>query len=44
MSSLFVRPARPDDREAIDDLLARSYPPLLAPGYDAELLTTVLRR
>jgi predicted N-acetyltransferase YhbS len=42
MASFIVRPAQPHDREGVDALLARSYPPLLAPGYDAELLAATL--
>src|SRR5690606_7489166 len=42
MLSFDVRPARPADREGVDALLSRSYPPLLAHDYDAELLAAGL--
>jgi N-acetylglutamate synthase-like GNAT family acetyltransferase len=41
-NSFVVRPAQPSDRAGIDAMLARSYPPLLAPAYDAELLAAAL--
>jgi N-acetylglutamate synthase-like GNAT family acetyltransferase len=37
-----IRPARREDREGVDALLGASYPPLLAPGYDGELLAAAL--
>jgi N-acetylglutamate synthase-like GNAT family acetyltransferase len=42
MSTFVIRPAQPHDREGVDGMLARSYPPLLAAGYDAELLAAAL--
>jgi GNAT superfamily N-acetyltransferase len=39
MPAFVVRPALLRDRDGIDDMLSRSYPPLLAPAYAAELLT-----
>ena len=42
MASFLVRPAQPHDRAGIDAMLARSYPPLLAPAYDPELLAATL--
>ncbi|MFO7565976.1 MAG: GNAT family N-acetyltransferase [Enhygromyxa sp.] len=42
MASFTVRPASPRDQHGVDALLSRSYPPLLAPGYDPELLAAVL--
>ncbi|HVH98988.1 MAG TPA: GNAT family N-acetyltransferase [Enhygromyxa sp.] len=42
MESFIIRPAQLHDREGIDAMLARSYPPLLAPGYDPELLAVAL--
>jgi N-acetylglutamate synthase-like GNAT family acetyltransferase len=42
MAEFLVRAAQPHDREGVDAMLSRSYPPLLAPGYDAELLAATL--
>jgi N-acetylglutamate synthase-like GNAT family acetyltransferase len=42
MATYHVRVARPEDREGVEALLKRSYPPLLAAGYDAELLAAAL--
>jgi GNAT superfamily N-acetyltransferase len=39
---LTLRPARPDDLAAVDALLARSYPRLLAPDYPPSVLVTAL--
>jgi GNAT superfamily N-acetyltransferase len=42
MATFILRPAQPSDRERVDAMLSRSYPPLLAPGYDPELLAAAL--
>jgi N-acetylglutamate synthase-like GNAT family acetyltransferase len=42
MPNFLVRPAQPHDRAGVDAMLSRSYPPLLAPAYDAELLAATL--
>jgi GNAT superfamily N-acetyltransferase len=42
VATYIVRPARPSDRDGVDALLSRSYPPLLAPGYEADLLAAAL--
>ena len=39
-----IRPARPDDLAAIDALLARAYPRLLAPDYPPSVLVMALPR
>ncbi|MGR3636032.1 MAG: GNAT family N-acetyltransferase [Shimia sp.] len=38
----FIRPARIDDREAVDGLFERSYPELLPKDYDSETLDAAL--
>lgn len=37
-----IRPATPEDAEAVTNLLAAAYPMLLAPSYEAELLARAL--
>lgn len=41
-ATFIVRPAQPHDRERVDAMLSCSYPPLLAAGYDAEILAAAL--
>ena len=43
MSDIFsIRPATPDDAEAVTAVLAASYPLLLAPGYEPDILAPAL--
>lgn len=42
MLCIDVRPAQLADRDGVDALLSRSYPPLLADDYDPELLAAAL--
>lgn len=37
-----VQVATPDDETAVGDLLAAAYPPLMAPGYDPDVLAAAL--
>jgi len=41
-SGFIIRPAQPEDAEAVGALLKASYPPLMAAGYPAEVLERAL--
>lgn len=41
-SDITIRPAQPEDAEAVGELLRTSYPPLMAAGYPADVLDRAL--